>query len=536
MELRLAIILVCLSTLAAGFQRPFLLTLRRYGAASAARAYAAKYDPFTSDPTLSAAVEGELESIRRLSAVIIKQELSESGIRTASMREKKDLEHALAVCRVKKGLKAKEDTFRRSKQAMMISDEVEKIKGMTDAEMIDELHKRGITLGRNSSREKLEGKLATARVVGIQYEEQKNSNLREDLAEIGQMIASGATKAASSGVGEKVINFAKARTFTDAELTASDFLKEQQPESGNTDSSSDDKSNGEGEKEKKGEQTSLTDEKLAIFEGEIAALGSFDKIADWAQDKPRTWLAQLLQSRGEHVPQYAPHSAVVRLLADSEMCARSMTSDEKGDKQSSSEASKVTPSQQEIAAATSAGVRGRRKASDDGWERSAIDTLDSFAFEKDLFTDLGTKMQRSTSQMLDSALELVSGEDTSAAIQSARAMGQKVARSSASSAIGDVIRRSANLGIDTTTKLGQWAGGSGGGKRGMLSSGQSTFIAAFYTILRRRGLPTFVGAFAVIRLYRLVMNLEEREREWEETQLGSGSDSVVEEEGVAKDE
>ena len=70
----------------------------------------------------------------------------------------------------------------------------------------------------------------------------------------------------------------------------------------------------------------------------------------------------------------------------------------------------------------------------------------------------------------------------------------------------------------------------------MLSSGQSTFIAAFYTILRRRGLPTFVGAFAVIRLYRLVMNLEEREREWEETQLGSGSDSVVEEEGVAKDE
>ena len=481
--------------------------------------FAAKYDPFTSDPALSAAVKKELESITRLSAVIIKQELSESGIRTASMPDKKDLEYALAVCRVKKDLKLKEDAHRRSKQAMMIANEVEKIKVMTDAEVIDELHQRGIHLGRNSNREILEGKLATARVEGIQYEEQKNSNLREDLEEIGQMIASGATKAASSGVGEKVINFAKARTFTDAELAASDFLNQQQ--AGGIESSGENQkenSDGRGERQK---QASLSEEELSKLEEEMAALENFDEITIWAQDKPRDWLTQLLESRGEHVPQYAPHSAVVRLLADSEMSRRSM-----GSEDGQEEKKRGSPASMDISSHStkSTGGRRRRKESNVEWGRGTIDTLDSFSFEKDLFADLSTKAQRSTSRMLDSAMELISGEDSSAAIQSARALGQRVAKSSVSAALADVIRRGADLGIEATSRLGEWAGG-GSGSKGMLTPGQTTFLAAFYTIFRRRGAATFVGAFAVIRLCRLVVSLEEREREWEESQLGSSSSS-----------
>ena len=84
-----------------------------------------------------------------------------------------------------------------------------------------------------------------------------------------------------------------------------------------------------------------------------------------------------------------------------------------------------------------------------------------------------------------------------------------------------MIRRGSDLGIEATSRLGEWAGG-GSGSKGILSPGQTTFLAAFYTILRRRGAATFVGAFAVIRLCRLVVSLEEREREWEESQLGSG--------------
>ena len=484
--------------------------------------FAAKYDPFTSDPALSAAVKKELESITRLSAVIIKQELSESGIRTASMPDKKDLEYALAVCRVKKDLKLKEDAHRRSKQAMMIASEVEKIKVMTDAEVIDELHQRGIHLGRNSNREILEGKLATARVEGIQYEEQKNSNLREDLEEIGQMIASGATKAASSGVGEKVINFAKARTFTDAELAASDFLNQQQ--AGGIESSSENQkenSDGRGERQK---QASLSEEELSKLEEEMAAFENFDEITIWAQDKPRDWLTQLLESRGEHVPQYAPHSAVVRLLADSEMCRRSM-----GSEDGQEEKKRGSPASMDISShstKSTGGRKRRRKESNVEWDRGTIDTLDSFSFEKDLFADLSTKAQRSTSRMLDSAVELISGEDSSAAIQSARALGRRVAQSSVSAVLADVIRRGSDLGIEATSRLGEWAGG-GSGSKGILSPGQTIFLAAFYTILRRRGAATFVGAFAVIRLCRLVVSLEEREREWEESQLGSGGEKVI---------
>ena len=158
-------------------------------------------------------------------------------------------------------------------------------------------------------------------------------------------------------------------------------------------------------------------------------------------------------------------------------------------------------------------------------EQPALDNLEAFSFEKDLLSDLSTKIQESTSNFLDSALEMVSGEDTSSALQSARTMGRQIADSSASQAAGDIVRRGADLGIDATTRLGRWAGGS------MLSPGQASFIAAFVCIVRRRGIATFVGSLAVIRLYRLIMSLEEKEREWEsrERELGDSVSSYEDE-------
>ena len=281
--------------------------------------FASNYDPFTSDPTLSAAVNIELDVIRKLTSVIIKQELAENGIRTASMSDRRDLDYALAVCRVKKALKSKEDDYRRSKQAMMIADEVEKVKKLTDKEVINELHQRGIKLGRDPSREVLEGKLATARVEGIEFEENKKKTLKEDLNEIGQLISSGASKAASSSVGERVINFAKARTFTDAELTATEYLSQQQGELDGTIDSRDNKDGLNVDNNKP-----LTEDDFQSLEAEIATLKTFDNIVEWAHLKPRSILAYLLERRNERVPRYAPHSAVVRLLADSVMTARTL--------------------------------------------------------------------------------------------------------------------------------------------------------------------------------------------------------------------
>ena len=71
----------------------------------------------------------------------------------------------------------------------------------------------------------------------------------------------------------------------------------------------------------------------------------------------------------------------------------------------------------------------------------------------------------------------------------------------------------------------------------MLSPGQASFIAAFVCIVRRRGIVTFVGSLAVIRLYRLIMSLEEKEREWEirERELGDSVTSYKDDDTDKKD-
>ena len=84
----------------------------------ALRGASGQYDPFQSDPALSDAISKELNSIKSLTNVMIKTELAEYNVSSGSLKDRRELEYALAVARVKKELKAKEEKAIRSKKAM----------------------------------------------------------------------------------------------------------------------------------------------------------------------------------------------------------------------------------------------------------------------------------------------------------------------------------------------------------------------------------------------------------------------------------
>jgi hypothetical protein len=461
--------------------------------------------------------------------VIIKQELAESGIRTASLPEKKDIEYALAVCRVKKALKAKEESARRSKQAMLIADELQTVMKLTDSEIIDELHRRGIKLGKTSSREVLEGKLATARVDGFRQKVEdleqpgssyttsssssnSSSGLKGDLAGMGQKLAKGVGSGAGR-IGEKVSQFAKARTFTGAEKAAADLIEDSKRRQQQQQQQQQQRSS---ERDGSPSSAPASARELTEFDSELSSLSSFDEVVEWGKQVPRPVIVQLLESRGEQAPYYAPQPALVRLLADSAMStSQTATATDQsgygdGDVEGSSAA--VGGSQKR------ATYRSGRTNSNKKAKTTALTTdpagLDAFSFEQELFEGFASKMQYATSRVLDGAVELVSGEDTSIALEKARVASHDIVSSGAVSAIGQSVRTAANVGIDAGRMLGRWAGGN------MLKPGQALFLSATYCIVRRRGLPTFLGGMFAIRLFRVVLQLDQRERDrdWEGSQ------------------
>ena len=117
--------------------------IRKQRLGLALRGASGQYDPFQSDPALSDAISKELNSIKSLTNVMIKTELAEYNVSSGSLKDRRELEYALAVARVKKELKAKEEKAIRSKKAMRITEEVAVISDFTDSEIIDELHCEG---------------------------------------------------------------------------------------------------------------------------------------------------------------------------------------------------------------------------------------------------------------------------------------------------------------------------------------------------------------------------------------------------------
>ena len=160
---------------------------------------------------------------------------------------------------------------------MQIADEVEVCSDLTDAELIDELHLRGVNFTASDSRDRLVSRLATARVThpaGVTYQDKASANLKQgvDKLENGVKQSSWDYTAAAGvpkAVAKKVGSFAKARTSTSAEMAASEYLQ----------STSDIEFSDE---------TDLSPDDITACLQELRAMSSFDAVTHAAGPTPGT--------------------------------------------------------------------------------------------------------------------------------------------------------------------------------------------------------------------------------------------------------
>ena len=318
-----------------------------------------------------------------------------------------------------------------------------------------------------------------------------------------------AAKNTGKAVVERVSTFAKARTSTPAEIAASEYLQ----------------TNGDIEFS---EETDLSPEDITACLQKLHGLTSFDEVTQWAKDKPRASLVQLLEARNEKflpTPRNLLSYDSWLIVLCSSVIFVSLRAQTKAKYEYRHEDKFLktarSPTPRTSHAATS--IRGEKRAGQ-GRDRNGIpeaqdegpgtrrvsDELDMFSFEKDLATDIGGVLQQITGRVLNVITDFVSGETTQSALQSARDFGKDALISSGvSSAVSDALKAGADAGTNASTSLALWAG------RGLFTPQQTLFITTAFCLIRRRGVLTWLGTLVAIRLYRFVLQIDRQEREWE---------------------
>ena len=470
------------------------------------------YDAFESDPDIKGRVSKEVELIKPLSTQLIKEELKDKfGQTSRGFLDRRELETHLAISRVKKSLFDEQDLMERQMRASLLRAELTEIRKMTDIAVINELRSCGVQFDLVSSgRNELDSLLAVARLDEDSDEKPSSAvaatskamigevkdDLIEELTGVAQRLRENiqdlrrrpVQTSASESVREvitKVQKKSKSTMYTKAELAASDLFESQKAErdyslSGSRSRAGASRATGP-----------LTRDELNgnITEAMLAA-NSFDSLLEWADTKSRDMLAQLLLSRGERVPKYAPHSTLASLLADSIMLEKrlALTDDAKdmGDKAEEDSGTVESETVSEVASVKRP-VTTRYRA-------AKLERLSAYAPEKELFTKLRTLIAASFSNFFD--VVSVSKRDSN---NMGALFRDALTQPSFIVGLGALIAVLCAAGADITVRFARWAGGP------LLAPSQTLFIAVFFCLSRKRGLLTFFGTILALRFTRLLL-------------------------------
>lgn len=419
------------------------------------------YDAFESDPSLKDAIEQERSKIRAasLTASTLKNELLDANMNPKSFLDRDQLEYQVALSRVKTTMKRKTELDVKVDRAFKISEALNEIKKLSDSELVNELHKLNIQIDKSpqSNRRVYESQLALAKL------------------ELGKDASFSAAEVDGLSIGKKITNtigaidkFAKKKTSTTAEMTASNYLKEDKGGAANNE-----------EPKKKAER--IDDVSLKVYMEEVLKCKTFDEIVKWGMTKPREVVYRLLILRGQEVPYYAPHSSIVRYLADSIMSEKNLNA-VSGD--------------------------GDKYDYTYGAEKGDINKYSMYAPEKALVSDILNKVQSFTSsvrrngfrfdQFLESfdAIDASNLQDTSN--KAKKALGNALNTGFTGNVV-NFVKKVCNFGTALTMDMARWAGGK------MLTPTQTLFITLGYCIAKRKGPLSFLGALVMIRLLRIVV-------------------------------
>lgn len=467
------------------------------------------YDGFESDPVLIDRLRIESERLRSLPTRAIKDEMEKMKLRTSHIFDRDELIRKLAIARIKAEMSIAYSYAKREADAGMLLDEIDKVSALTDEEVIQRLQKQRVDISNVFDRNELNRKLAMMNVglgppqltsaapaaeaavagdgMALPTEDEglgivdglmvATKRLRESLEEPVTMATKGVGWAFSETTSRMAKIVSKDIAYTRAEMKAMGVIEGKPVDASIPSSESDSVS-----------EMQVLEQLLA----EARQFATFDDVHDWALTKTRPVLAKMLRYLRVGIPKYAPQSTLASFLADSIMLERDVPL---------APASDTETMEVDVLQRISSGGGGganipyarkpRPRTS-----RKAANSFTAYAPERELLDAFVSK----TSRMLTVTFpqiwrQVVNIENADELLRSSLRL---VFKSPLAAVFVSFIRLASAVGNDLVQRLAEWAGGK------TLAPSQSLFLASLYCILLRRGLVSFLGVLAAIRLGRIL--------------------------------
>lgn len=469
------------------------------------------YDPITNDPVLHEKYRREMELISNMPTLHIKKDLlaNDSGIfRHNKLVERQELIQTLARMRVKEKLKQQQDNeqskVNKDKRAQLLFDEIVTIKRLfvADRDIINELRRRKIDFDPFLDIKDLIVILAVARLnaqqnvpsvsptSSIAVERNVMDNISsligfvdDKLKEKSYVYSVGNV---TDAIGAAVQDVTSTLMLTDSEKIASEMVKKKYTKQTSVVTKSDSDSATEMDKVdvNKVSINKMSPEEVQEINRQLEILCSnkstFDDIVKCVEKRPRSHLIQLLDYRGEKVPKYAPQSVLAMIIADSVLGGYV-----KKEMQQQLLDGFEQVKEEEV-------DTGRKRVK----RKYDVSAYDSFALEKDVVSETFWGLKRTIMKVSKVLRKL---PDSPKVVGILKKGTSKILTSSFTNSLITSVKIGCNLSLDTLVQVGRWAAGEQ-----YLKPIQTVVLVSAYTMLRRKGLLTFLSSFLVIRLFRVI--------------------------------
>ena len=497
------------------------------------------YDSFESDPALIERLRVESASVRALTTRAIKDEMEQMKLTTSHIFDRDELVRKLAIARIKVMTTQSHSYAQRQADAAMLMEEIEKVSVLTDEDVIRRLQMHYVHIADIIDRNELDRKLAMINIgLGppptqpapsespssgsntIESDVRFGGNMLRDVEKMGLLEGiQGVSRRLRDSLQEPVANvknevgsIGKAFSETTSRMskvipTDIAYTRSEMRARNVIEGRCDAGDAGAGGSATSAQNATATGgQELQRLWAKALQFNTFDDIHDWALAQPRSILVLLLKHHQIGVPKYAPRSTLADIMADSVMMEKNVpatnadgqkenfyyapadaidavrgSSEGGGHKSSSSSSS----SSRQTGRGLSSKARLRPK-----------DSFSSYEPEKELLEALASKTRKLMTATIPRLWSQVANyENVQTMI---RASVRLVLKSPLVAVLLSFINLASTAGNDLATRMAAWAGGKS------LAPSQSLFLASLFCILFRRGLLSFMGVLAFIRLVRIL--------------------------------
>lgn len=473
------------------------------------------YDPFVSDPGMKQLLTNELLAIKDAPVADIKRELQQFNVSTKGILDRADLTEALAKMRVRSKQQQTQQRLWASKdklnKAKRLAAKVDELRRLSKMDVVSELRRLNVEFDLLADPEELCVLLAKtlldapmksadtvqndgvmSRAVGSTFDSWKLFNNTKN----------GVTRALLGKLDRSNFLYSDI-LYTPAESQAQEFLSNVTTTAAPT---VDDAIAGLVGK------PILNADDIRLITTSALELNDFDGIMQLLRQFGRDTLTQLLQHREEHVPKYAPVSALAAIFADSVLsefnrnndytvkstatATASATTDDAADKTEDTTRSSKVITNRKPSRRNSSSTRNRYK-------------YDALAFEKDTMRGVTNKLF-SLARIVGREVRDYVGFDPvldnsdNIYVNNTRSVSTAAGEKSFHSPTISFVRSALSILTDLTLRLARYCGGR------YLTGSQTLFVTVVYALLRKNGFRSILVALCSVKAVTVALAYKNR--------------------------